>query len=245
VESLQLPVLRSSCHSRPYRTLANCQLNHNAISSQPPLHSSTKLPIFNQLNCPISLFCNNTAPTTSKTPFLYCYMRVHLRGNLFSQPLLRNGLLFIRLLHSKGCTRCLLRGLCLATGIYATLLMKLITLCDGHAHQISAFPFSIYIFSGYFSVWATCIQIYIPILLQQIEDEASGKLKLPTFDNSSIILGTHWASVYHSDGKGSPENRPYILNLYSTRGWALVICFALSSPGAYAYKHTYFSLTLN
>jgi hypothetical protein len=34
---------------------------------------------------------------------------------------LRNGFLFIRLLHSNGCTRCTFRGLCPATGLYSTI----------------------------------------------------------------------------------------------------------------------------
>jgi hypothetical protein len=48
-------------------------------------------------------------------------MYVRFRWNVFTQPLLRNGRLFIRLLRSNGCTRCLFRGLCLATGLYATI----------------------------------------------------------------------------------------------------------------------------
>jgi hypothetical protein len=39
---------------------------------------------------------------------------------MFAEQLLRNGCLFIRLLHSNGCTRYLFRGLCIATGLYAT-----------------------------------------------------------------------------------------------------------------------------
>jgi hypothetical protein len=40
-EILQFQAFRSSCHSRPCRTLVNCQVNYSAISSQPPLQSST------------------------------------------------------------------------------------------------------------------------------------------------------------------------------------------------------------
>jgi hypothetical protein len=47
VEILQLPALRPSCHSRPCRTFVSCQLNYSAISSQPPLQSSTELPTLN------------------------------------------------------------------------------------------------------------------------------------------------------------------------------------------------------
>jgi hypothetical protein len=48
-------------------------------------------------------------------------VRVRFRGNVFTEPLLRTGRLFIRLLHSNGCIRCFYRGLCLATGIYMPL----------------------------------------------------------------------------------------------------------------------------
>jgi hypothetical protein len=37
------------------------------------------------------------------------------------ESLLRDGHLFVRLLHSNGCTRCLFLGLCLATALYATI----------------------------------------------------------------------------------------------------------------------------
>jgi hypothetical protein len=43
VKILQLHALRSSCHSRTCRTLANCQLNYGAISSQPLLQISAEL----------------------------------------------------------------------------------------------------------------------------------------------------------------------------------------------------------
>jgi hypothetical protein len=44
-------------------------------------------------------------------------VRVRFGWNIF-YPLLRNGRLFIRLSHNNGCTRCLFRGLYLATGLY-------------------------------------------------------------------------------------------------------------------------------
>jgi hypothetical protein len=43
------------------------------------------------------------------------------RGNVFTEPLLRNDRFFIRLLRNNGCTRYLFRGLCLAMGLYATI----------------------------------------------------------------------------------------------------------------------------
>jgi hypothetical protein len=45
--------------------------------------------------------------------------QISFPGNVFTGPLLSNGCLFICLLHSNDCTR-FLRGLCLATGLYAT-----------------------------------------------------------------------------------------------------------------------------
>jgi hypothetical protein len=69
VEILQLRALRSPSHSRSCR---------------------------NQINLlPLSPLCNPSARTTSKTQFYYC---VRFRGNMFTEPLLRNGRLFIRLL---------------------------------------------------------------------------------------------------------------------------------------------------
>jgi hypothetical protein len=46
---------------------------------------------------------------------------------VFTYPLPRCGRLFIRLLRSNGCGRCLFRGLCLATGLYATELYFMIS----------------------------------------------------------------------------------------------------------------------
>jgi hypothetical protein len=46
---------------------------------------------------------------------------------VFTEPLLRNDRLFIRLLHRNGCTRCLFRDLCLATGLCATIYRHLST----------------------------------------------------------------------------------------------------------------------
>jgi hypothetical protein len=50
VAILQLHALKPTCHSLPWGTqlsTANYQLNHSAISSQPPLQSSTELPTLN------------------------------------------------------------------------------------------------------------------------------------------------------------------------------------------------------
>jgi hypothetical protein len=69
-----------------------------------------------ELDCPSCLLYNFSVRTTSKTPFFYCCFRFLFRGNVFTEPLLRNGLLFIRLLHSNGCTRCLFVWLCQLLG---------------------------------------------------------------------------------------------------------------------------------
>jgi hypothetical protein len=52
-------------------------------------------------------------------------VQVRFLGNVFTEPLLRNGRLFIRLLHSNGFTCYLFGGLCLATGLCATVFYKL------------------------------------------------------------------------------------------------------------------------
>jgi hypothetical protein len=68
-----------------------------------------------QVNC---FQDNSSAWTLSKTPFFYHCVRVRFRGNMFTEPLLGTGSLFIRLLHSNGYTR-LFRGLCLAMCLHA------------------------------------------------------------------------------------------------------------------------------
>jgi hypothetical protein len=60
----------------------------------------------------------------AKTPFFYCCVRVRSHESVFTEPLLRNGRLFIRLLRSNCCIRCLFRGVCLATGLHATISLK-------------------------------------------------------------------------------------------------------------------------
>jgi hypothetical protein len=47
VEILQLPALMSCLHNRPCRTLVNCQLKYEAISSEFSLQSLTQLPSLN------------------------------------------------------------------------------------------------------------------------------------------------------------------------------------------------------
>jgi hypothetical protein len=70
--------------------------------------------------CSSSVLCNHFERTTSKTPFFYCCVRVRFHENVFTEPLLRNGRLFIHVLHSSGCTQCLFRGPCPAETLYAT-----------------------------------------------------------------------------------------------------------------------------
>jgi hypothetical protein len=130
VEILQLPTLRSTYHSRPLRTLVNCQHNYSAIFSRPPLQSSTELshspsniftslhltsphftslhltsphftslhltsPHFTSLHlldCHNCLPYNSSALSSSKTLFFYCCVHIRFHGNVFTKPLLRNGI---------------------------------------------------------------------------------------------------------------------------------------------------------
>jgi hypothetical protein len=69
------------CHSRPCRTLVNCQLNYSAISSQPPLQSSTELP---SLNWTLSLI-NQLLHFTSVTWTALIKVRVTLRLAVYRQ----------------------------------------------------------------------------------------------------------------------------------------------------------------
>jgi hypothetical protein len=72
-----------------------------------------------QLNC---LKDNSSSRTTSKTPLFYCYVHVRFRGNVFTEPLIGNGLynpvvILLRALPSNG--RCL-HSHRLAMGLYVT-----------------------------------------------------------------------------------------------------------------------------
>jgi hypothetical protein len=72
----------------------------------------------------ICLENNSPSRIKEKTLFLYCCARVRFLRGVFSEPLLRNGCLFIRLLHSHGCSYCLFWDLCPPTGLYVTLFRK-------------------------------------------------------------------------------------------------------------------------
>jgi hypothetical protein len=75
-----------------------------------------------------SLGADPTENTTSSSPVVVggcvAIVRTSYRVNVFTEPLLRNGRLFICLLYSNGCTRCSLRGLCLAKSSCATVFLK-------------------------------------------------------------------------------------------------------------------------
>jgi hypothetical protein len=108
VEILRLPALRNSCHSRPCRNVANCQLKYSAISSQPPLKSSNELSTLNWTRTAPIVFFITPRPGphgkhhSSTVAFMF--------GNVFTKPLVRNGSQFIRLLHGN-------EGPCLCTTI--------------------------------------------------------------------------------------------------------------------------------
>jgi hypothetical protein len=111
VEILQLPTLRSPCHTAPTELLST--VNYIIASSLLSLLCRVQLKYqpSTELDCPNCFLCNSSARTTSKIPFLYCCVRVRFRGSVFTEPFPRNGSLFIRLLQSNGCTRCLSRDL--------------------------------------------------------------------------------------------------------------------------------------
>jgi hypothetical protein len=101
VEIFQLPALRSYLYSRPSGTLQLSTHNYNAISSQPPLQSWAQLPTVNWTGCPNSLPYKSSARNTSWTLFFYSCVRVPFRGNVFTEPLLRNGRLFMPILQQR------------------------------------------------------------------------------------------------------------------------------------------------
>jgi hypothetical protein len=56
-------------------------------------------------------------------------MRINFRENVFTEPLPSNGHLFIRLLQSKGYSRLLFRGLCLAASLIRHSMNVCMSLC--------------------------------------------------------------------------------------------------------------------
>jgi hypothetical protein len=123
------PLITATCAELNSTQLNSTQLNYSAISSQSPLQSST------ELDCPNFLH-NPSVRTTLKTPVFYCCVHVRSCGNVFTEPLLRNGNLFICLLQSNSCPTCLFRGVCLAMGLYATVWNLTAVLAHGyHMYQ--------------------------------------------------------------------------------------------------------------
>jgi hypothetical protein len=133
-EILQLPALRSSCHSGACRTLVNWQLSYlrprlAAISHQPPsllftgwlpavnwtlsliqlLHSTEPLATYYFGTLMTILITSQSTPCRKKNSF-HCY------SSTTPRPLCRNGCLFVRLLHSNSCF--FLQSHRLATGLY-------------------------------------------------------------------------------------------------------------------------------
>jgi hypothetical protein len=70
----------------------------------------------------------SSARTTSKTPMFYCFAHVHFRGNVFTDPLVRNGWHNPIVLLSRACmlwalsnNGCCLQSHHLARGLYVTI----------------------------------------------------------------------------------------------------------------------------
>jgi hypothetical protein len=125
-----------SLFSLPWRAQLNCQTSTNWIPGWRSFH--TKLLISSQVDFQLTtdnwtgqikcLEDNSSARATSKTPFFYCCASVRFRWNVFTEPLLRNGLhnpvvlllraCMLRALPNNG--RCLQTHR-LATGLYVTL----------------------------------------------------------------------------------------------------------------------------
>jgi hypothetical protein len=139
-EVLQLPALRSSCHSNLFRTLCQLttQLTRSPVGSHstPPnlvssSHSHNQLLHVTSLKLLTTLTPNSSDPaynilaqTTQKTPFFYCSIGICCRGNVFTETLLRNGLHnpMVLLLQALPSNCFYTHRHCLAMGLYATLL---------------------------------------------------------------------------------------------------------------------------
>jgi hypothetical protein len=99
----------------PMQNSLYCHL-FSAFLTEPDWTASPRPTRLPQL-CPLY----SLARTTPKTPFFYCCLRILFSLNVFTEPLLRNGRLFIPLFHSNSCICCLFLGLCLATSLYVTI----------------------------------------------------------------------------------------------------------------------------
>jgi hypothetical protein len=92
MEILQLPALRSFLRRLSFRTACQLfsQLNWTAISSQPPLQSSTG---HSTTKPKLSSFITNLHGPNRKHRFqqyLYCCLRIRCSGNVFTEPLPSN-----------------------------------------------------------------------------------------------------------------------------------------------------------
>jgi hypothetical protein len=77
--------LRSPCHNRPCRTLFNCHLKYSAMAPQLPLQSSA------ELVAPFLFFITPRLGPRRQHPVCSRCMRYRYCGNVFTEPLPRNG----------------------------------------------------------------------------------------------------------------------------------------------------------
>jgi hypothetical protein len=113
VEMLQLLALRSSYHSRPWRTQHTQLLRHLFSASVAEL---------NWLDCPSRLLYNHFSGTISKTPFFIVALEFVSAGMYLPNRCSETAVCLFAYSIAKAVLVILFRGLCLATGLYATLL---------------------------------------------------------------------------------------------------------------------------
>jgi hypothetical protein len=117
--------VRGSRDSGPYFTVSDLRLPF----SSPPTTRRVTVEVFEPAFQAVLLIIGPHGPHR-KHSFFYCCVGVRCLGNVFTEPLFRNGRLFIRLLLSNGCTCSSFRGLFLATGLYSTILSSLLLYCN-------------------------------------------------------------------------------------------------------------------
>jgi hypothetical protein len=97
VEILELPALRSFLRRLSFRTACQLfpRLNWIAMSSQPSLQSSTALSTTKPLLSSFMTVSHGLNRKHHSQQFLYCWLRIQCRRNLFAEPLPSNGRLLM------------------------------------------------------------------------------------------------------------------------------------------------------